>query len=255
MTAKPESRGFAAAVAAGALLAATGAAFVPMDEVQEPFTPAEYAAAVQSTVSGRTVSAVLGPAETPLPLEVSNFLLDHPDMSAFIVNRRKIAPYRIEMLGPRRSSADDGEGTRGVVNLIDRTDVHRLYYGEGIHHSRLFPDIRASAVIAMDLSETTGPDRRRRTTTTFHVWVRIKNRFVSGLIKTLRPFVQGTVVRKFSKAFYVADSVGRLMARDPDGIAADVRAYPGLFVEDRAALLEMIARLEPPAAPAAPARP
>lgn len=251
MTKKP--RRFAAVVAV--LTASTASGFVAMNDVEEPFTPAEYAAAVQSTVSGCTVSAVLGPAETPLPLEVSNFYLDHPDLSAFIVKRHKIAPYRIEMLGLRRSSADDGEGTRGVVNLIEETDRHRLYYGEGIHHSLLFPDIRATAVIAMDLSEAAGPDKRLRTIMTFHVWVRMRNRFVSGLVKTLRPFIQGTVVRKFSKAFYVADSVGRLADRDPDTVAQDIRDFPGLFAEDRAAILQMIAKLQPPPAPSTPSNP
>ena len=212
---------------------------------EDPFTPAEYAAAVGEVVSGFTVSAILGPQETPLPLEVSNFLLDHPDMSAFIVNRRKIAPYRIVMLGPRRSRADDGEGTAGIVTLLEEDAHHRLYYGEGIHHSLLFPDIRAAAVISMDLSE----DGPARTITTFHVWVRIRSRFVSRMVKTLRPFLQGTVIRKFSKAFFVADSVGRLMARDPAGAAEDFRAFPGLFVEDRAKILEMLARLSPSVEP------
>jgi hypothetical protein len=212
---------------------------------EEPFTPAEYAAAIKSTISGYTVHAVLGPSETPLPLEASNFLLDHPDMSAFIVNHHKIAPYRIEMLGPRRSFADDGEGTRGIVNLIEENDHHRLYYGEGVHRSRLFPDIRATAVISMDLGAAVGPDSRRWTVTTFHVWVRMNNRFVSGLVKTLRPFLQGAVVGKFSKAFFVADSVGRLMARDPDAVTEDVRVFPSLSVEDRAAALEMLSHLKP----------
>ena len=238
------------------LAAAAGARPAAADEPEEPFTPAEYAAAVSATVSSATVHAVLGPAETPLPLEVSNFLLDHPDLAAFIVNRRKIAPYRIEMLGPRRSLADDGEGTRGVVNLIEATDQHRLYYGEGVHRSLFFPDIRATAVIAMELSEASGPDSRPRTITTFLVWVRIKNRFVSGLVKTLRPFLQGTVVGKFSKAFFVADSVGRLMARDPDAVAEDIGAFPGLSMEERIAILQMISRLKPPAEalPALPRR-
>jgi hypothetical protein len=245
----PSRRG---AALLAALAALTGAGFVAMDDVEEPFTPAEYAAAIQSTVSGFTVTAVLGPDEIPLPLDVSNFLLDHPDLSAFIVNRRKIAPYRIVMLGPRRSSADDGEGTKGVVTLIDATERHRLYYGEGVHHSRLFPDIRASAVISMDLGETTGPDSRKLTVTTFHVWVKIKNRFVSSLVKALRPFLQGTVVRKFSKAFSVAHAVGRLFVRDPEAAAEDVRVFPNLFAEDRPVLLEMIARLKTPPAPSRP---
>jgi hypothetical protein len=238
----------------GLTLALLAAAAAAAPQWEEPFTPAEYSSAIAATVSGRTVEAVLGPAETPLPLEVSNFLLDHPDMSAFIVNRRRIAPYRIEMLGVRRSFADDGDGTVGVVNLIEETEHHRLYYGEGVHRSLLFPDLKASAVIVMDLSELSGPGGRR-TVTTFHVWVRIQNRFVSGLVKTLRPFLQGTVVGKFSKAFFVADSVGRWLARDPDTIAADVRAYPKLFVEDRAALLDMILRLKQSSgAPADPRR-
>ena len=250
MTARIPSRLSGAAAVIVLAAAACGAEmFAAAHDGDDPFTYAEYEAAIQSTISGCTVSAVLGPAETPLPLAVSNFLLDHPDMSADIVNRRKIAPYRIEMLGPRRSSADDGDGTRGVVNLIEETDRHRLYYGEGVHRSLIFPDIRATAVIVMDLSESTNISSAATTITTFHVWVKIKNRFVSGLIKTLRPFLQGTVVRKFSKAFYVADSVGRLIARDPDGVSEDVRGFSGLSAEERAEILRMISRLKPSAVP------
>lgn len=239
--ARPAACAVVLLLVAGAAAAAGGS---DADQ-EEPFTPAEYSAAIARTMSGFTVRATLGPTETPLPLAVSNFLLDHPDMSAFIVNRRKIAPYRIDMLGPRRSLADDGDGTRGVVNLIAETERHRLYYGEGVHRSRFLPDIHASAVISMDLSETVGDDGRPRTVTTFRVWVRLKNRFVSGLVKTLRPFLQGTVVGKFSKAFLVADSVGRLMAAQPAAVEADIRAFPGLFVEERSEIDGLIERLKP----------
>jgi hypothetical protein len=222
---------------------------------EDPFTPAEYADAIQKTVADCTVHAELGPARTPLPLALSNFLLDHPDLSAFIVNRRGIAPYRIEMQGPRRSLADDGEGTAGLVNLMERTDTRRLYYGEGIHKSRVFPDIRATAVIIMRLSAAAGPDGLPQTITTFDVYVRMRSRFISRLVKTLRPFLQKTVIGKFSKAFFVADSVGRLMAQDPAAVAAEARAFPTLFVEDRAELLAMIAGLKATAAAAPAVRP
>lgn len=241
-----------AALVAAALLAASARAAKP-EPPADPFTPAEYALAVQRTVADFTVHAELGPAETPLPLALSNFLLDHPDLSAFIVNREKIAPYRIEMRGPRRTLADDGDGTAGIVNLLERTDTRRLYYGEGVHKSFLFPDIRASAVILMRLREAPGADARPQTVTTFEVFVRMRSRFVSRLVKTLRPFLQKTVIGKFSKAFFVADQVGRLLARDPEAVAADARAFPTLFDEDRAALLTMIDRLKTPP-PSAPAR-
>lgn len=242
-------RRLCAVLLAGFLFKAAGARAAE-DAESEPFTPAEYAAAVRATVDGRTVHERLGPGRTPLPLELSNFLLDHPDFSAEVVRRRGIAPYRIEMLGPRRSRADDGEGTSGVVNLLSRTDRRRLYYGEGVHHSRLFPDVRASAVIVMELAEETAPDGRRVTVTVFDVYVRMRSRFVAGVVKTLRPFLQRTVVGKFSKAFMVADEIGRLTARDPGALAEDARSSPALFAEERDALLALTSRLPPPSSTA-----
>jgi hypothetical protein len=233
------------------MTAAAARAADPLDpSTAEPFTPGEFAAAVRDTVEGRTVHATVGPAQTPLPLALSDFLLDHPDLSAFIVNRRKIAPYHIVMQGPRRTLADDGEGTVGVVNLLAATAERRLYYGEGVHHSRVFPDIHATAVIVMRLKERLDANGRPETVTTFDVFVRMRSRFAATLVKTLRPFLQKTVVGKFSKAFFVADKVGRLIAQDPDGVLADADAFPVLFDEDRAALRRMIAQLQspPPAA-------
>jgi len=205
------------------------------EPAEDPFTPAEYADAVQKTVGDRTVHAELGPVETPLAPALSNFLLDHPDLSAFIVNR-----------GPRRSLADDGDGTSGLVNLLERTETRRLYYGEGVHRSRVFPDVRATAVIIMRLRPAVGPDSRPATITSFEVYVRMRSRFVSRVVKTLRPFLQRTVIGKFSKAFLVADQVGRLIARDPAAVAADAKAFPGIADEDLADLLRLSAALGPP---------
>ena len=231
------------------MAAVSASAQAPEAAVIDPFTPAEFASAIRQTKEGFTVRAVVGPALTPLPLALSNFLLDHPDLAAFIINRRGIAPYRIAMQGPRRSLADDGDGTIGLINLISRTETRRVYYGEGEHRSYFFPTIVASAVIVMDLREETGPDGRARTVSTFEVFVRMRSRFVAGVVKTLRPFLQKTIVGKFSKAFFVADAVGHAMANDPAAVASDIREFPPVFAEDRAALLEMIARL-PPAFPA-----
>lgn len=210
-----------------------------------PSQGATLAESVRRTVDGRTVQATMGPSETPLPLELSNFLLDRPDLSAFIVARRGIAPYRVELLEPRRSRVDDGEGVSGEITLVESSATRRLYYGEGIHRAALFPDIRATAVIVMDLRAGVDAAGRPTTTTTFSVWVRMRSRFVAGVVKTLRPFLRETVVRKFSKAFFVADQVGRLMVQDPGSVLADADAFPALAPGDRAALVEMMSRLKP----------
>lgn len=209
-----------------------------------PETPADFAADVARTMSDCTVRARVGPARTPLPRALSNFLLDHPDLSAFIVNRRKLAPYRIEMTGPRQSLADDGDGTQGVVNLVHREERHRLYYGEGVHHSLLFPPIHADAVIVMDLADDADEAGRPQTVTTFEVYVRLRSRFLSGVVKTLRPFIQKTVLGKFTKVLLVADQVGELMAKAPADVENDARDFPRLRADERAELLAMISGLK-----------
>jgi hypothetical protein len=206
----------------------------------------EYGPLVKRVAEKYTVRSVVGPTDTPLPLELANFLLDRPDLAAFIVKRRGIAPYRIEMTGPRRSTVDDGDGTSGVVNLVSRQETERLYYGEGEHNSRVFPTLRAASVISLALEPLQGADCRPFTRTSFRVYVRMRSRVVSGLVKALRPFLRETIIRKFSKAFLVADQVGRLMARDPAGVAADAKAFGALSPADRDALDAMMARLAAP---------
>ncbi len=237
-----------------AVLLALCAAPLRAVEVPLPPDPAAharlYADLISATTSGCTVRSTVGPADTPLPLELSNFLLDHPDLSAYLVRVRRIAPYTITMRSPRQSWADDGDGTRGLITLVERSATRRLYYGEGTHRSRFFPLLHASAVIEMDLAPATGADGRPHTLTTFVVWVRMRSRIVAGLIRALKPFLRRTVTGKFTKAFFVADQVGRLMAKDPAGVAADARAFPGMTPTERAALDGMMrglraARVDP----------
>lgn len=207
---------------------------------QAPDAQAPQEASALAVERRCTVRSRLGPVVTPLPLELANFLLDHPDVSAAIVRAHKIAPYTITMRGPRRSWADDGEGTRGLITLVRRGERDRLYYGDGTHESSVFPSIRAEAAIAMTLKPLARPGCPDAVETSFDVYVRLKNPVLSGLVKTLRAFVGKTVVRKFGKAFLVADKVGRLMAERPDELSAEVSSLPGLSGEDRARLLELI---------------
>lgn len=200
---------------------------------------------MRQTIDDSTVRADLGPTLTPLPLKLSNFFLDHPDLSAFIVNRRGLAPYRIQMLGPRRSLAEDGDGSVGVVNLLEREDFRRVYYGEGVHRSLFFPEIRASVVIIVSMREESPPGGRPRTASNFSIYVRMTSRVLAGVVKVLRPFLQSLVIGKFSKAFAAADQLGQLLARDPSPVLADIAAFPTLFLEERRDVEDAIARLKP----------
>jgi len=212
-----------------------------------PLVPAKARAAqepetrARQILAGSSVHERIGPIETPLSTQLADFLLDHPDLAASIVREHGIAPYVISMRGPRQSWADDGDGTVGLITETVREDGRRVYYGDGTHHSRLFPDIRAEAVIVMEM----GPQPRRgcseHVRSTFEVYVRLRNPVLARMVSVL-PFVRKTIVRKFSKAFLVADQVGRLIAKTPQAVVWDVRDF-GLPEAEEARALGLIGAL------------
>ncbi|MBI3297053.1 MAG: hypothetical protein HYZ75_02740 [Elusimicrobia bacterium] len=206
------------------------------------------------TMKGATVHELVGPIESPLSLEVTDFLLDHPDLAAWFVRRRKIAPYVIEMETPTRSRADDGEGTSGFIELVDRQPGRRSYYTEGTHVSRIFPDIRASAVVIMTIDPVQKPGCRQHVVSSFDVYVRMRSGFVSAMVRVLKPFIKGTLVRKFTKAFSVAAKIGVLLARQPEAARKELLSYPGLSAEDKERLKTLLSSVEPEDAACLPGR-
>jgi hypothetical protein len=228
-----------------AACAALGAGWARAGTLPPPERLGAYARPMRQTVERATVRQTVGPIETPLSLEVSAFLLDHPDMSAWLVRRHKLAPYVIEMRGPGRSWADDGDGTTGFIDLADRGPNARAYYTEGTHHSAVFPDIRASAVILMELAPVTRPGCREHVISSFDVSVKMRSAFVSGMVKALRPFIRRLIVRKFTRAFSVAQQVGVLLAKEPDATREELLSFPALTAEDRAAADKLLSSLQP----------
>ncbi|MDE2039870.1 MAG: hypothetical protein KGO96_09100 [Elusimicrobia bacterium] len=203
---------------------------------------------VAQTQKSCTVSAAVGPLETPLSPEWARFLLDHPDLSASLVRSRGIAPYRITMIGPRRSLADDGDGTKGIVSLFESKPERRVYYCDGAHSSRLFPTIHASAVVVMSLEPAPRPGRSAWISSRFDVCVKLRNPLLAGMVHILGPFVRRTILRKFSKAFDSAQRLGVLLSKRPDALLAQILAYPGLSPQDRRLARRLAASLTPHAA-------
>jgi hypothetical protein len=208
----------------------------------------DYAEPMRAAVERYTVHEVIGPIETPLSLEMSDFMLDHPDLSAWLVRRHKIAPYVIEMKGPGRSWADDGDGTTGFIDLADRQPDRRAYYTEGTHVSLLFPKIRAAAVVLMEIRPYQTEGCQPHVLSSFDVYIKMRSRFVSRMVKILRPFIKGLLIRKFTEAFSVARQVGVLLAEDGENVKQEILSYPGLSPEERAQadlLLSSLKREEP----------
>jgi hypothetical protein len=192
----------------------------------------------------------LGPIQTPLSLELAEFLLDHPDLSGFLVHELKIAPYVAKLKGPGQFWADDGEGSKGLVTLVDHQPGHRVYYVDGIHHSHYFPAIHAGAAVVMEMKPDTEGQCPSHIRSAFTIYVKLNNPVLSNLAKTIRPFIRKTVAHKFGKGFMVAHGIGLEMMKNSDRVVETAAKFPTFTAQDRAELEKLAARLkESPACP------
>jgi hypothetical protein len=201
-----------------------------------------------------TVRADIGPIDTPLAADLAQFLLDHPDLSSDLVRAHKIAPYRISMIGPARSTADDGNGIRGTIDLLERTPARRVYFADGVFDRPALPTIKATAVIVLRVTPLPDEACPPKVRSEFEVYVRLRNPVLATLVKTLRPFISRTAISRFSRAFVAAQKLGELIAREPDAVFGEILAHPGLSDPERSAARSLGVRARETSArcPAAP---
>lgn len=196
---------------------------------------------IEKTMRGRTIHATVGPIETPISLDLAGVLLDSPDVTAYLIRKHHLALYRITTVAPRRWEADDGYGTRGLVTLAEKKENVRVYYAQGTHSRRRFPTLAGSAVVIMRVSALQRPKGLPRIKAAFEVYVRLRNPVVAVGVKALRPFLQETILRTFSKAFLVAQKLGTLIAKDPDPLFAEILGCPLLPSDQQVTVRESAA--------------
>ena len=92
---------------------------------------------LQAIIQSYTTESKVGPIRTALSESMYRHLLDHPPFTADLIRRLHLGLYRSEARGPGRFWGDDGEGTKGIVELVYEDPTSRIYFLEGTHESRL----------------------------------------------------------------------------------------------------------------------
>ena len=73
---------------------------------------------LQAIIQSYTTVSKVGPIRTALSESMYRHLLDHPPFTADVIRRLHLGRYRSEARGLDRFWGDDGEGTRGIVELV-----------------------------------------------------------------------------------------------------------------------------------------
>lgn len=211
---------------------------VPIERV-----PAAWTCRLHPIITNFTTANKIGPIRTRMPQQVFAYLLDHPPVAAALVNRLDIALYQAH---PRPAGAfwgSDGEGTEGILHVVYRDAGTRLYYLEGRHDGRLLPTLTGKAVVLVRFEPVTPSVGIEEVDATLVSYLRVDNRWVSGVLSLLRPFVGQVVIRQLTKGFDAADRLGRTMVDEPDRVLFEAADPPSLPDEDVRFLQEALSSM------------
>jgi hypothetical protein len=155
-------------------------------------------------------------------------LLDHPPFTADVIRRLHLGLYRSEARGPGSFWGDDGEGTKGIVDLVYEDPTSRIYFLEGTHESRLLPHVTGKAVVFLRISVMRDASGSETTDSTLVAYTKLDNRFLAGLVSLLHPLVSRIVTSRLQKGVETVDRLGVAMREDPQGVLSKVENPPSL---------------------------
>lgn len=175
----------------------------------------DKACMLQAIIRDHTTESRVGPVRAALAESMYRYLLDHPPFTATLIRRLKLGLYESDVRGPGRFWGDDGEGTKGIVELVYEDPTSRVYYLEGSHESRLLPHITGKAVVFLRTDVVRNANSEDMIDSTLVAYTRLDNRLLSGLVYVLHPLVTRVVKSRLQKGMETVNRLGVAMRRDP----------------------------------------
>lgn len=201
---------------------------------------ARWTCPLQAIIGDYTTANKIGPIPTPLSEPVFFHLLDHPPLTAALIGRLDLGPYKSEGRGAGRFWASDGEGTSGEVELLYQDRAHRIYHVEGTYKSAMFLRVAGKAVILARMNPMKDNQGNDGMQMTLVVYTKLDSRFLAGLVSLIRPLAGNAIVRKLNKGFDVVYRLGQEIRQRPDRVMVKATNPPPLPPEDVATLKTLL---------------
>lgn len=185
-------------------------------------------AAVRRVAEEYTISRALEAVRFVGRREHEEFLLERLPLAAALARHLHppLEPYNVTEKGPGLYDVDDRGALRGHLRLIARAPGRRVYFAEGQFVS-LAHVIRFSGamVITLRYAEEKAPGEAALRNEP-HLYVRIDNVLVHGLMKFLSPLIHGIIDRRVATLAAAAETVSARITKDPAGLHREMKTWP-----------------------------
>jgi hypothetical protein len=187
-----------------------------------------WACKLQPIVQDHTTESKIGPIRAAVSESMYHHLLDHPPFTAALIRRLNLGRYQSESRGPGRFWGDDGDGTKGIVELVYEDPASRIYFLEGTHESRLLPHVTGKAVVFLRISVMQDASGNEAMDSTLVAYTKLDNWFLSGVVSLLHPLVDKVVTSRLQRGVETVNRLGVAMRQDPQRVLSEAAKPPSL---------------------------
>lgn len=192
-----------------------------------------------AVIDHASTSGVIGPNQTPIGFELYGYLLDHPAMTATLLERLGIGSATIVDEGEGRYRVDDGEGAEGLLRILAQDRHHRIYYIDGEHRSTLFPTVKAKTAVFLRLSLET-ESRRPTVETRLISYTRFEDGMLARVLRLFKPLVTHALIGALRKEFSMTHRLGVLIVEQPQRVLEIAEALTYATPDDRRTFLDLL---------------
>ena len=164
--------------------------------------PPDVSAAVERVWIEPTLSRTVNGRSARVPFDVYVAFLDTPEVTAAAARFRKLGRYEIQPLDDERYWASDGDGARGIAQVLRREPRRVVLLSRGEHTGPILGTITGSALTILDLEPREGVVNPRLT-----AYVYIDNRVAAALARVLIAIFGSLADRKLGEGLRVTAEV------------------------------------------------
>ena len=201
---------------------------------------AESRCLLADVVDQPSASGVLGPHESPIGIALYGYLLDHPIITALLMQRMGMGSFQITAKGQNHYWVDDGDGAEGMLSLLFEDAQTRIYYIDGRHRSTLFPTIRARTAVFLRIIPGPVTHGGAMVQSKLASYTRFEDGMLSKLMRLFQPLVTRAVNRTLDKEFTMTDRLGLLIAEQPQRVLQEAAGLSDADADERQSLLALL---------------
>ncbi|MGQ0811720.1 MAG: hypothetical protein ACT4OO_10920 [Nitrospiraceae bacterium] len=192
----------------------------------------EWRCRLAGVIDEYTTVGVVGPVRTPLSASLYSYLIDRPVLTGLLLRRLAIGPFDAAARGPNQFWVNDGDGTQGLLTVVQHDRMARIYHVDGYHEGQVFPLVKAKAVVFMAMKAVHSPGGQEAVETTLVSYVQLESRMLSAVVALLRPVVSGMITRKLTRGFEATHQLSQLIAQDPEKVVREASSPPAGEAEE-----------------------